>query len=282
MYLFSLLLGSLALAFPALALIGLMMNISYNGPFTSSFAIKKTIPFFLPAILILLVMNQDILIPAVDAILGTGLVMLIFLFALKSGVNSNSAFSLAALGIVAYGMMRMYIWGSSLGPIHHEALELAFEQMRQMQQSIDESELQTTLSFLDKLWPAQWMITQILAFFLGFWLFKRSSGIGFSLQEQPFPAIYNLSILLVLPLYLIPQAKTGFFNALAALCVLPFIQGMALLSAKLAKIIENKVVRALIIIFLLLNFVTYILIILFGFAKIWQSSNTLSKGDTHQ
>lgn len=284
MFLIPLLLGALAISMPPLAILGLMVHNGRAAKIHPKLPLKTISWFFLLPLAAMLFLKTDanIQIQLSDAVLGTGAIVMIFLLALKAGASSSQAFSWASLGVIAYGILRYYSWGSALEAMHHDALSSAFEQMRQFQQNIDESMIQTTLTAISKLWPAQWMITQILAMFVGFIIYKRMQPTKEVLGSRAFPAFYNFFILAVLPLYLIPSLRLYFVNALLPLCVIPFIQGMAILHQNMAKIFKHKVVRILLLILLLLNFVTYILLTLLGFADMWKSPIKLQQGDTPQ
>jgi hypothetical protein len=283
-FLIPLLLGALATILPPLALTALMAHNGHAARLHPQLPLKTISWFFLIPLVSLLFFGSDALsqVHLTDAVLGTGAIALIYLLALKAGARSNTAFTWATLGIIVYGLLRAYAWGSHLEPLHTEALNSAFEQMRQIQQNIDESVIQATLAAVNKLWPAQWMITQILALFVGFILFKSFSRIDEPLSSRAFPAFYNLFILAVLPLYFIPSLRLYFFNALPPLCMIPFIQGVAVANHKIASIFRSKVVRVVIMILLLLNYITYILLTLIGFAYMWKSPLILQQGDTPQ
>lgn len=286
MFLIPLLLGALATIFPPLALMGLMAHNGNVARLHPQLPLKTISWFFLIPLASLFFYDSGVLsqLRLADAVLGTGTVALIYLLALKAGARYNTAFTWATLGIIVYGLLRAYSWGSHLEPLHTEAINGALEQMRQFQQNIDETVIQATLTAINKLWPAQWMITQILALFVGFILFKRFGRIDEPLSTGAFPAFYNLFILAVLPLYFIPGFKLFFFNALLALCVLPFIQGVAVVNRKMAAIFRSKAVRVVIMVLLLslLNYITYIPLTLLGFAYMWKSPLILQQGDTPQ
>lgn len=282
MFVIPLLLGALATVFPPLAMIALMAHNGHAARLHPRLPLKTISWFFLFPLASLLFFGSDVLsqINLSDAVLGTGTIVLVYLLALKAGAKTNAAFAWAALGIIVYGLLRAWSWGSQLQPLHDEAINAAFEQMRQFQQNIDTSLIKTTLTAISKLWPSQWMITQILAMFVGLILFKKFSRIDEPVSTSSFPAFYNIFILAALPLYFIPGLKLYFFNALAALCVVPFIQGLAIVNRKSAAIFQNRVVRILILILLLLNYITYILLTILGFAHMWKSPIISQQGDT--
>ncbi len=284
MFLIPLLLGALATIFPPLAMVALMAHNGRAARLHPMLPLRTISWFFLIPLASLLFYGSDVLsqIHLTDAVLGTGAIVLIYLLALKAGAKSNTAFSWATLGIIIYGLLRAWSWGSQLEPLHTEAINTALEQMRQIQQNIDESLIRTTLTAITNLWPAQWMVTQILALFVGFILFKKFSRIDEPISDRTFPAFYNIFILAALPLYFIPGLELYFYNALLALCVVPFIQGVAIVNQKSAAIFQNRVVRVLILILLLLNYITYIILTILGFAYMWKSPLISQQGDTPQ
>lgn len=284
MFVIPLLLGALATVFPPLAMIALMAHNGNVNRLHPRLPLKTISWFFLIPLASLLFFGSDVFsqIHLSDAVLGTGTIVLIYLLALKAGANCNAAFSWATLGIIGYGLLRAWSWGSHLEPLHTEAINSAFEQMRQIQQNIDVSLFKTTLTAISKLWPAQWMITQILALFVGLVLFKKFGKIDEPLSSGTFPAFYNIFILAALPLYFIPGLKLYFYNAIVALCVVPFIQGVAVVNRKSAAIFQNRVVRVLILLLLLLNYITYILLTILGFAHMWKSPIISQQGETPQ
>ena len=218
-------------------------------------------------------------IPAVDAIVGVGAVCLVFLLALRANFSLNSAFAVASLAITAYGLFRVVKWGPALTGMHVQTLELATQQMKNM---LDQSMLRTTISFMSRFWPASWMLSQSLALFGGYVLFLRFLGIGFRMGDMRFPQYYNLLLLAILPLYFITEARDLFYNGFIALCVVPFLQGLGLLADRLTRIIQNRLLRIIVLVVLLVNIISYILITLFGFADMWWNPANIKTGGKPQ
>jgi len=272
---YPLLLGALAISFPFLSLVGMMIFCGRAALQGIDVPIRFIAAFFLAPAAILLWDPAGMLIPALDAILGVGSICLIFLLALKARMPLGSAFTLCTLAIIAYGLVRVLIWGEQLSAMHTKALESA---MVQMQQMLDKTMLQTTVDIIGKFWPASWMLSQILALYLGYLMFQRSLGIGFRWSDQRFPSAYNFLVLAVLPVYFIPGTRIMFVNGFIALCVIPFIQGLGLLIDRLGMIIQNRIIRLLVLVFLLINIISYALITLFGFADLWWNFRNIKTG----
>jgi len=143
---------------------------------------------------------------------------------------------------------------------------------------LDSTMLRTTVGIMSSFWPLSWMLSQIFALFVGYVLFQRSLGISFRWGDQRFPAHYNLLLLAILPLYFVPSARMIFLNGFLALCAIPFIQGLGLLLDRLGRIIQNRIVRVLVLVFLLINILSYALITLFGFADLWWDFRNIKTG----
>ncbi|HPN40993.1 MAG TPA: hypothetical protein PKX36_05670 [Candidatus Cloacimonadota bacterium] len=275
MLFYPLLLGALAISFPFLSLVGMMIFSGRAAMQGIDMPIRVIGAFFLAPAAILLWDHTGMMIPALDAIIGVGLVCLIFLLALKAHVPFGSAFTLSALAIIAYGLVRVVAWGEQLSTMHINALETAMGQMPQM---LDKTMLQTTVDIMGSFWPASWMLSQLLALYLGYVLFQRSLGVKFRWSDQRFPSAYNILLVAVLPVYFVPGARIMFVNGFIALCVIPFIQGLGLLIDRLGRIVQNRLLRILVLVFLLINIISYALITLFGFADLWWNFRNIKTG----
>lgn len=275
MLFYPLLLGALAISFPFLSLVGMMVFIGRASIQGIDLPLRAVAAFFLAPMAMLIWDHSRMIIPALDAMLGVGAICLIFLLALKAGRSLSSAFTLAVLTIIAYGLLRVLIWGQQLSAMHVQALKTAMEQMQQM---LDKTMLQTTVDVMGAFWPASWMLSQIAAMYVGYLLFQRSLGIGFSWSDQRFPPAYNFLMLAILPLYFVSSARIFFYNGLLALCFIPFIQGLGLFIDRLGRVIKSKIVRIFVLIFILINIVSYALITLFGFADLWWNFRNINTG----
>jgi len=272
---YPLLLGVLAISFPFLSLIGMMMFSGRAATQSLNAPLRAMAPFFLAPVALLLWDQGKMTIPAFDAIVGVGAVALIYLLALRAKLSLSTAFTMATLGIIAYGLIRVLIWGTELTALHVQSFETAVEQMQHM---LDSTMLRTTVGIMSSFWPLSWMLSQIFALFVGYVLFQRSLGISFRWGDQRFPAHYNLLLLAILPLYFVPSARMIFLNGFLALCAIPFIQGLGLLLDRLGRIIQNRIVRVLVLVFLLINILSYALITLFGFADLWWDFRNIKTG----
>lgn len=275
MLFYPLLLGALAISFPFLALLGMMIYSGRVAVESITLPLKTIAPFFVAPALLLLWDPSRMTVPAVDAIVGVGAVCLVFLLALRANFSLSSAFAVSALAITAYGLFRVAQWGSALTTMHIQTLELATQQMKSM---LDQTMLKTTIGFMSRFWPASWMLSQILALFGGYVLFLRFLGIGFRMGDLRFPSYYNLLLLAILPLYFVTEARLMFYNGFIALCVIPFLQGLGLLADRLARIVHNRLLRVFVLVFLLINIISYVLITLFGFADMWWNPANIKTG----
>jgi hypothetical protein len=115
--------------------------------------------------------------------------------------------------------------------------------------------------------PSVWVITQSMALVLGFLLFQKLLKLTSMLNSLNFPGLYNLLIVAIIPLYLFEQTKMLFLNALLALCVIPFLQGVSVVWQRLGLVFANRVVLGIFMIVIILY--THILLVLLGFADMW-------------
>ncbi|MCB5229865.1 MAG: hypothetical protein LHW44_07380 [Candidatus Cloacimonetes bacterium] len=275
MFFYPLLLGFVAISFPFLSLMG-MMAISGRSFFKTAGSLSgMLLPFFVLPLIFLLWQPQTMMIAALDAIIGVGGVCLVFLWYLKSKRSLNNAFTVSTLIIIIYGILRIFLWGPQLTGLHAQAFESI---SGQLPAHLDAQMISSTLSIVKDFWPVYWILSQIMALFVGFIIFQRMLGIKFQWATLRFPAIYNVLFLAVLPLYFVPSVSTYFYNGLIALCAIPFLQGLAMLIQRMALIFTNNVIRAVILIILLLNFLSYPFIILFGFSGIWWNQRTTKPG----
>jgi hypothetical protein len=106
-----------------------------------------------------------------------------------------------------------------------------------------------------------------MALVLGFLLFQKLLKLTSMLNSLNFPGLYNLLIVAIIPLYLFEQTKMLFLNALLALCVIPFLQGVSVVWQRLGLVFANRVVLGIFMIVIILY--THILLVLLGFADMW-------------
>jgi len=271
-----LVLGALATLNP---LIGLILMMIYSGVslrYSISNPLNAMALFFVaPALLALAFRSeQTLIVSASDAVWGVGFASIIFLLALRNQRSLSASFTLAAISIIIYGILRHLVFGKFLTLQSEQAMA---ELNRLLPQLYERPEMRNSLALMRQILPASWILPQLTALFLGFLLFMLLNGIPFIWSRLSFPKYYNLLILLVLPLYLVPLLKPVFLNLLIALSLIPFIQGIGVLVHYLSRLIPSKLIMVLLIILLSLN---GILIALLGFADLWLDLRKLNNGGT--
>ncbi|MDZ4181908.1 MAG: hypothetical protein U1B83_03440, partial [Candidatus Cloacimonadaceae bacterium] len=267
MFLIPFVLGALAIINPFISLILMMMFIGRTIEFSLISPIKAVGIFFaVPLILIMLDNSMSNTVLVTDAIWGVGFTAVVFLMALRGLHQMSSAFSVAAVLIVVYGICRVYFVGEYLALANERAFSEAQSTLSQL---FDGGIMQQSITLIKAIWPAVWIVSHLSALFIGFILFQRQMGLRFNWLELAFPKYYNILIIAILPLYLVPGMQQIFINAMLALCFLPFIQGIGVMLNKLSKLIANKMLRAALMVLILLNTISYLLITLLGFADLW-------------
>lgn len=277
MSLLPLLLGGLAVLNPFIGLIlmmiycGLCLRYNTGNPGTSLLLF-----IVLPVVAATLSrQNTGILVMATDAVCGAGLASVLFVLALRRRQSLWAAFAQAAILIILYGVARYFVFGSYLSLANDQAVA---ELTRRLPGLYQNQNAAFALAATRYLWPASWTVPQLVALFLGFVLFQNLNGIRFDWKQVRLPGYYNLLILAVLPLYLVPALRPVFVNTLVALLVLPVIQGIGVLTSYLSSVIANKFILVLLMLVLISNFY---LVALVGFADIWLDfRKTTIKGTT--
>lgn len=231
--------------------------------------------FVLPLMMLVWDNSSAIQVLSGDAVLGVGTTVMVFLYAIRRIPNLNSAFTVAAAWLISYGVIRYLLWGSFLAQTQLQGIALAQEQLSRY---MDVSVLEQTTRMIQLFWPAMWTVMMLVAFFAGYILFQRQMGLRFTWQLISFPAHYNLLLIASLPLYFFASTQGIFLNILLALCVLPFIQGVGVMSNKLAVLVKNNVIRALLMVAILVNIISYVLITLLGFADMWGDFRKINTG----
>lgn len=215
------------------------------------------------------------LLVASDALFGVGLAALAFLASLRRGFLPAAALANSALLVIAYGIARQFLFGASLSLANEQALA---EMAKAFPQFAQTPQLQTSMALIKQMNPSAWVVSQLLALFAGFVILLRLSGAKFVWKAIHFPSYYNLAILAVLPLYMLPQLRLVFVNALVALCVLPIIQGVGVVSHFIARHTSNVILMVLATLLIIFNL---FLVALLGFADIWLNFRKLNlKGTT--
>ncbi|MDD3535926.1 MAG: hypothetical protein PHC50_07270 [Candidatus Cloacimonetes bacterium] len=277
MFWYPLLLGIVASFSPFLGMIGMMIYLGKSLAPALLAPWNMTWPVFI-APLMFLVASPHLAgkIVALDAIIGVGVVSYVFLAALRRNQVLNHATLVSILIIAIYSMLRGFLFRDVLIAGLAESSEL-------MQTQFPALFNEESLEFSTKLWklllPSSWGLGQIFAFLIGQILFHKALKLPVLINDMRFPALYNLLILAILPLYFIEAGHYFFINALILLCVVPFLQGISAFSRTLKRVFSNGIIRGILMAITILY--AFIPLILIGFADSWMHSHTkLSGGNT--
>lgn len=277
MFLYPLLLGTLSLLSPFLGLI-LLLIFCVKTISTSLVSPLKALSLFfvLPVGLLLWDNSPSSQIMALDAIFAVGGVTVLYLYALKRNHVLSEAFMFANLLLAAYGLLRFQLFGL----YHAQAFDQGMELLRtQMPALVDNAMLSSSLPVWKMLLPTVWIFGQSTALLIGYLLFQKMLKVPFTLANLRFPVAYNYLIIAILPLYLFEQTKMLFVNALLALCIIPFLQGISLMWQRLGLIFANRFVLGIFMVIIILY--ASIFLALFGFADMWLNKrNTIPGGTT--
>jgi hypothetical protein len=250
---------------PFLGLILLFAYISKTVVLSMANPIKPLLMFFpLPLALLMLDANPGAQVMALDAIFAVGVVSLIFLYKLKAGIKQSEAFLIANLGLLAYGLVRYWLFGVYQLQVFDQGLEMLQTQLPLL---VDNTVFTEALPLWKAILPSVWIITQSLGLALGFLLFQKLLKIPSLLSSLSFPGLYNLLIIAIIPLYLFEQTKMLFLNALLALCVIPFLQGVSVVWQRLGFVFANRIVLGIFMLVIILY--AHIMLVLLGFADMW-------------
>lgn len=250
---------------PFLGLVLLMGYCAKTIGYCLSNPIRALFMFFpVPIALIALDASTGTQLMAMDAIIGVGAVSLIFLDIVKRSGKLNDGFLVSFLVLLGYGLLRFKMFGAFQLRELERGLELIREQLPTM---LDNAMFTDALPMWKLILPAVWIITQGLSLTLGFILLQKLLGIKPILQNFSFPPIYNLMIIAIIPLYLFEATKMLFANALLAMCVIPFLHGMANVWQKLSLVFSNRIVLG-IFMFIIIIYAN-VLLVLIGFADMW-------------
>lgn len=270
-----LLLGAVAVFSP---MVGLLLAFVYCG---SGERVREATPLqrigliFLPPVLFLLLTRQQsgTSLLVADAICGVGLVALVFLVSRFRGLRPEAALANAAILVICYGIVRHIVFAGYLQTAYEQSLS---QLQRSFPQLLQNSVSAGSMSLIRDLQSGAWMATQLLVLGLGYILYQRLSGQKFLWNKFFLPRYYNLFLLALLPMYLFPQFRLLLLNVLIALCVLPLLQGIAVLSSLSARYAANPLLLVLGVVLIIFNL---ILVALLGFTDIWLDfRNINSKG----
>ncbi|PKN74203.1 MAG: hypothetical protein CVU49_09320 [Candidatus Cloacimonetes bacterium HGW-Cloacimonetes-2] len=276
MFLIPLVLGALALQLPFIAIVLLLLylakvaDIGLQRPLVALGAF-----FIIPVIILLFDPSYSSALPALDSMMGVGLPALVFILALARWRRTTSAIAAAAVSLVIYGSLRSVIFSAHLAEIQ----ALAQTQLQEWMPQLFEQQLYSqSIQIMNLIMPALWIAFQIIGLFLGLMLFHRQLQMPFIWAQIQFPWQYNLLFILALPLYLIKDLHILLLTIVIAGSVLPLIQGISLIINYLSRTIYNKVIRAVLLIVLLINSISYIFITILGFADIWLNLRKIETG----
>ncbi len=265
MFLIALLLGVIASISPFIGLVLVITYCHYLLKNELKSPLNRLMLFFVfPILFVMLFANQTgSLVVASDAVFGVGLVAVVFLFGLIKHKNSTQAMANGALLIIAYGIIRHFLFGDYLMAANEQALSDMGNLFPRVMQN---AELQNSLSLMHYFIPSSWMVPQLVALFTGFVIFRNLGERKFVWKKFSLPYFYNFLFIILLPLYFIPQLRMIFVNTLLAVCVLPLIQGIGVILHFFARLSNNVIFMILLSILILFNL---ILVALLGFADTW-------------
>lgn len=265
MFLLAMLLGALATFNSFAGLILLMFFVRH----LISRGIRNIIPvillfFLVPVTLGILQFRQtEVLVLSADAIFGVGLATLFFVFVMQKQNKTNQALILSSTLIIIYGFCRHFIFQNYINSVNEQAIKELSVILPQMMQNPGS---QASIDLVRQILPSGWIVPQVIAMFLGFIILIPATGQKFSWSNFRLPEYYNVLILVILPLFLVPSMRLFLINALISLCILPLIQGIGVLLHILARYTTNSLMLMFLIILIALNL---ILVALIGFADIW-------------
>jgi hypothetical protein len=215
--------------------------------------------------------NPGFLSLSVDAAVGASLAAVVYLYSLLRLENPTRALLHASMMLVLYGLARYYIFNTYLLASYDQSLRQMESLLPQLASS---AEMKKSMSLAGTLLQASWTVPQLLALLAGHFVLQHMRGTRSQLRDFHLPRYYNLLILVLIPLYLVPSLREVFVNLLMALCVLPLVQGMGVIVHYIARINSNLLVIMLITALVIFNL---ILVVLLGFADIWLDLRKLNK-----
>ncbi len=276
MLLYPLLLGVFSLISPWFSLILLL---GYSGKIIAQGRprqLQSLLLFMLAPLLAMLVYpGQPTRLLALDALLGVGVTLMVFILALRRNHVLSDALMVAFLFLAGYGMLRFALFGELQTSLFDQAVA-AFE--TQFPLKLENDLLLQMQTMGRAVLPAVWIVSQGFALVIGFLLFLRALKVSTVLEQLRFPSLYNMLIVAILPLFVLEQTKLIFLNALISLCFIPLIQGAVIFWQKLGLIFNNRIVAGILMLLILIY--ANILLVLYGFADIWLNKNNYNPGGT--
>jgi len=276
MILYPLILGILSMLSPWLGLVLLLSFAAKSITLSLTKPLQSLVLFFLaPVTVLILDSDPAIRIMALDAIFGAGVVILVFLVTLKKNHVLSESLMLSFLAMAAYGILRFQFFGAYQNQLFDQGIATLKQQFSTM---LDLTVLDQMLPIWKSVLPAVWIVSQGLALLTGYLIFIRLLQVPNTLQNLRFPALYNLLVIAVLPLYLFEQTKVLSINALIALCFIPLLQGISVMWNRLGIIFNNRILIGILMIIITLY--ANILLVLLGFADMWLSQRNSIPGGT--
>ncbi|HPI25083.1 MAG TPA: hypothetical protein PLO57_01350 [Candidatus Cloacimonadota bacterium] len=274
MFWLSLLSGALASFSPFLGMIVVMifcartLGSAIVSPQRALFAF-----FVIPLALLLIDRSPANQLMVLDAIFGVGIIAWVFLITLRANQVLSEALLISAIALMVYSLARMFLFGAFLTESFDQGFELLQAQVPAL---VNTQYMDLSMKLWKMIMPSMWGVGQILALLVGYYLFHKTIKIPFRFEDLKFPALYNLLIVAILPLYLVDAGRLIFINALILLCMIPLTQGFASVSVGLAKVIASDIVRGIIMVIVLLY--AFIPLTLIGLADSWLGIRTNNRG----
>jgi len=233
----------------------------------------------IPPVLLLLMQRDPLgIIIASDSVLGVGLITLVFRDRFKNE-NVSNEFGIAALLTVLYGLLRFYLFNELHVQLFNETLQTIQKDMPMLANAISPE----SVSILKNLLPSGWIVFQLIALFIGFILMRRNLGFQFNLRRFRLPVFLSYLLIAVIPMYFVKQAWFPFVNCLIGLSFIYLFQGLGVMISKLMQYITNPVIFIVLIVFIVINALSYIVLIVLGLADQWLDFRQIeTNGGTHQ
>lgn len=263
--------------FPFMALVLLMFFCGKNFERCYSNPIKVLAPaLMVPLSVLMFSQNQETMVIACDATLGVSLIVLCFLYSLRSKLSMNNALAVAATLMIGYGLFRTWLFGSQIQMGFEQALQTVRNSLLMLD---NDAANEKTLMWMRVLLPSMWMIQMLIALLLGFVIYQSQVGIKFSISRFTVSKYYSLILLTLIPLYILKNMQVTLINGVIAYSFLPLIQGIGVMISKLSKIMNNSFLMGLIVAIVLINAVSYIILALIGIADQWLDIRKLDMGE---
>lgn len=266
--------GALSLLSPFLGLILYMLYVAKTAELNLTKPLQAFIMFIpIPVLLLIFDPQTSTRLMCLDAILAVGLPVLVFLMVLKHNHILSNSFLAAFLVMFAWGMLRYYLFKNYQDQLFEQGMQVVKDKMPAL---LNNDLLQQTLPFWKGIIPSIWVISQAIAWLIGFLLFEGRLQIPNRIENLRFPVYFNLLIIAVLPLYFFDQTKLLFYNLLLSLCIIPFFQGAGLVWQRLGMIFSNRIISGLFMLIIVLY--ANILLVLLGFGNMWFTKRNITPG----